>query len=108
MAFRPVAFITWPTKKPKSLSLPARYSATLSALAGQHGVDRGFDRAGVGDLAQALLLDDRAGVGAGLDHLGEHVLGDAAGDRAVGDEVDQLAKLLGRDRRLLDADARAG
>ena len=28
-----VAFITWPTKKPKSLSLPPRYSATLSALA---------------------------------------------------------------------------
>jgi hypothetical protein len=32
LAFPAVAFITWPTKKPNSLSLPERYSATLSAF----------------------------------------------------------------------------
>ncbi|ABQ66964.1 hypothetical protein Swit_0596 [Rhizorhabdus wittichii RW1] len=33
LALPPIAFIVWPTKKPNSLSLPPRYSATLSALA---------------------------------------------------------------------------
>ena len=32
-ALPPVDFITWPTKKPNNLSLPDRYSATLSAFA---------------------------------------------------------------------------
>ncbi len=31
LALPPLAFITWPTKKPNSFSLPARYSASLSA-----------------------------------------------------------------------------
>ena len=71
-----------------------------------HLVDRRLDGAGVGDLPQALLLDDRGGGLAGLHHLGEHVLGDAAGDGVVGDEIDQPAERLGRDRRCRDIDAR--
>src|SRR5581483_6066617 len=31
-AFPPVAFMTWPTKNPNSLSLPARYSASCAGL----------------------------------------------------------------------------
>src|SRR5262249_36771469 len=31
LALPPVVFITWPTKKPNSFSLPARYSLSLSA-----------------------------------------------------------------------------
>jgi hypothetical protein len=33
LAFPAIARIVWPTKKPNSLSLPPRYSATLSWLA---------------------------------------------------------------------------
>src|SRR3546814_4380200 len=33
LALPPEAFMVWPTKNPNSLSLPERYSATLSALA---------------------------------------------------------------------------
>src|ERR671919_2502397 len=70
----------------------------LFDLIGVGGDDLGrdlLDRAGIRDLLQALLLDDRRGVLTGLEHLGKDVLGDPAGDRAVLDQVDQLAELLG-------------
>ena len=75
-----MAFITWPTKKPNSLSLPERYSATLSAFAASTASITRLDRAGIGHLAQAALLDDGAGRLAGLHHRLEHLLGELAAE----------------------------
>src|SRR5579884_1414602 len=41
----------------------------LGGVGGEGGVDGGFDGARVGDLAQALGLDDGGGVAAALDHF---------------------------------------
>src|ERR1044071_2738650 len=57
----------------------------LGRVGGERGVDGGLDRALIADLAQAFLLDDGGGVGAGLDNFDEYLLSDAPGDRAVSD-----------------------
>src|SRR6266403_151017 len=71
----------------------------LVLIGRQHGVDRRLDGAGIGELRQAALGDDLARSLAALDHGGEYLLGEAAGNRAVGDEVDHLAQSFRRDRR---------
>ena len=74
----------------------------LSGVHGERRIDGGLDRAGVAHLAQSLFLHDCGGIDAGLDHLGKDVLRDAAGDRAIGDEIQECAELLRSDRRLFD------
>ena len=65
--------------------------SALSGLAAIDRLDRALDRAGVGHLAQAARLDERARIGAlvGTEQHGEQVLGDLAGDDAFADQVDQ-------------------
>ena len=53
-ALPPVAFITWPTKKPNNLSLPDAVVGQLLRIGGDHGVDDALDGARIGDLLQAL------------------------------------------------------
>ena len=76
----------------------------LRRVGGKRGIDRGLDRARIADLPQAFGFDDRGGVGAGLNHCGEDILGDAAGNRALGDQVDQGAEPPGGDGRSLNPD----
>src|SRR3546814_14505262 len=66
-------------------------------------VDLRLDRAGVGDLLQTARFDDRAGIATGVEHFVEHVLGDAAGDGVVGDQIDEPAERLRRNGRFGDA-----
>src|SRR3546814_9336417 len=73
----------------------------LAGVAGNDLVDQSIDFAAVADLLQALRLDDGAGLRAALPHRLEDLLGDAPGDRAVGDEVEQPAQLRRVDRRRL-------
>ena len=66
-------------------------------------VDGFLDGAGVGHLLHAALLDDCRGVAAfGPDDF-EQVFGELAGDHFVRNQVDDAAELLGRDRRVRDA-----
>src|SRR3954447_250214 len=58
-------------------------------------IDRSFDRAGVGDLLHPAALDQGARIAALAPHDLEQVLGDLAGDRAVGDEIDDTPELSG-------------
>ncbi len=55
-ALPPVAFMTWPTKKPNSLSLPRAVIGELARVLRHHLVDGLLDGAGVGDLLEALRL----------------------------------------------------
>lgn len=73
----------------------------LLGVGRQHFVQHGFDGAGVGDLLEALLLDDlvcRAFAGG---HGFEDHLGDLAADGVVLDAQDHAAQLFGCYRRLL-------
>ena len=65
-------------------------------------MDRGVDSAGVGYLAQPLGVHDRGGVLAGFRHGFEYILGDAAVDRLVGDQIQQPAQIRRRYRRGFD------
>ena len=82
-----VAAITLPTSELNAFSLPARNFGDDRRVRREHVVDDLLDRAGVGDLRRPLRGDDRVGVAAVLagPHRVEDVLGDLAGDRAVGD-----------------------
>ena len=51
----------------------------------EHGVDRGGERAAIGNLPEAARGDDRVGIALTRPHRGEHVLGDLAGDGSVTD-----------------------
>ena len=76
----------------------------LVGIGGDDRVDRLLDGAGVGDLLHAALLDDLGRVAAlGPDDL-EQILGDLAGDRAGGDEIDDAAELRGGDRAGADVE----
>ena len=59
-----------------------------------------FDGARVGDLLQALGLDDGVGRFALGPHRLEHFLGDLAGDGLVDDPLQQAAQLRGQDARV--------
>ena len=82
LALPPEAFIAWPTNQPSIVGF-ASTLATLSGIGGDDLVDHLLDRAEVGDLLHAALLDDRGRVAAlvvGDDDL-QQVLGDLARDR---------------------------
>ena len=83
LALPPDAFITWPTNQPIAFGLVLA-SATLSGFLAMIVVDELFDRRNVGHLLQSARFDDRARVAALVPDDLEHVLGDLAGDRAVG------------------------
>ena len=108
VALPAIAFITWPTKNPNSLSLPALVFGDLVGIGRQHLRDRRIDRAGVGDLRRPFASTIAAGILAGLDHRLEHLLGDAAVDRAVGDQVEQLRQRLADTGLVRDRAARRG
>ena len=61
---------------------------------GLNSLDGGFDRSGVGDLLQPAFLDQHGRILARLLHGDEQILGDAPGDRALADEIDQPAVLI--------------
>ena len=99
LALPPDAFITWPTNQPISLRLGFRLR-DLVGIGGDDLVHHLLDRADVGDLLHAALLDDGARVAAFAPDDLEQVLGDLAGDRAVRDQVEDRAELVGADRGL--------
>ena len=101
LALPPDAFITCPTNQPIAFGL-AFASRDLVGIVGDDLVDHLLDRADVGDLLHAALLDDRARVAALAPDDLEQVLGDLAGDRAFRDQVEDRAKLRGADRRVGD------
>src|SRR3546814_1823409 len=72
----------------------------LVGIGGKNLGNLGFDRAGVARLLEAITVDDRRGPVAALEHLFEHLLGDAARNRAVSDESEQLGRLRRAHRRL--------
>src|SRR5215203_4331271 len=76
LALPPVAFMTWPTNQPRSVGF-AFACSTLSGFADDL-IDRGLDRAGVGDLAQPAPLHELARVAALAPDDLEQVLGDLA------------------------------
>jgi hypothetical protein len=95
-----VAFIAWPTSALNAFSLPARNSSTDFGVGGEHLVDDRLDRAGVGDLLEALGFSmissaDSAASAFAVPQRLEHLLGDLARDRVVGDARDQAAELRG-------------
>ncbi len=64
----------------------------------RHGLLDGlYDGPLVGDLGEALLLDDVGGLLRGLVHLLEDFLGDLAADGPVLDEADHLGQVVGGD-----------
>jgi hypothetical protein len=65
-------FITWPTNQPTSLSL-ALACAALSGFGGNDLVDHRLDRGDVGDLLQAVRVDDRTRIAAVAAHDLEQV-----------------------------------
>src|ERR1700722_2900723 len=77
----------------------------LRRIGGDHGVDRGFDRRLIGDLAPAARLDDRVGILAFVPHRLENVLGDLAGDGVVGNSSQQLSQRGRRDAAVTDLHA---
>src|SRR5690606_30826593 len=79
----------------------------LAGVAGDDLIYQPLYLGAVADLPQALGLDNGAGLRAALPHLLEDLLGDAPGDGAVGDEVEQAAQLAGIDRCILQAGAAA-
>ena len=97
LALPPDAFITWPTNQPIAFGFAFAW-ATLSGIAGDDLVDDLLDRAHVGDLLQAPLLDDRARVAALAPDDLEEVLGDLAGDLALGDQVEDPPSCAAADR----------
>ena len=59
-------------------------------------------RRNVGHLLQPALLDDRARIAALGPHDLEHLLGDFAGDGAVGDQIEDRTELRRANRRRRD------
>ena len=57
-------------------------------------------RAGVGDLFQAFLLDDRVGITFARPHRFEDIFRDLAGNGVVRNALDQARKVFGRNRRV--------
>ena len=58
-------------------------------------INHGFDLTGVGDLFETFVLDDLCRITALGDHHFKNILGDAARDRIIGDQADQLAEIIG-------------
>src|SRR6185312_237751 len=94
-------------KEAEELRLAGLILADLVGVGGEDLVDLDVDRAGVAGLREPALLDDGAGALPGLEHDLEHLLGDGARDRAVGDEAEELGGGSGRDGTMLDALAAA-
>ena len=91
-----------PVNQPATLVLPLSVLVGLFGVVGDDLVDDGGDFAAVADLLEAFFFDDRIGVLAAVEHLVEDILGDLAGDGAVGNQVDQAAELRGTDRAVGD------
>ena len=92
-ALPPVSFITWPTKKPSSPSLPAAVRLDLAGVAGEDAVD---DRVELGDVGDRLLREVRIGREARLPDLRERLVERRARD--LGARRHELRQ-LGRRRR---------
>src|SRR3546814_8511364 len=90
-------------------------AAILFELAGvlrQYLGDHRLDHAGVARLLESPVLDHlrrtpSLSFGAGFQHDLEHLLGDAARNRAVGDKAEQFGGLRGAHRRIADIPAQA-
>ena len=66
-------------------------------MLGEDAVDEAFEFAGVGDLHEALFLDDRGRRFAGFGHDVEDVLADLAADLAFLDLAEELNEVIGGD-----------
>ena len=104
-----VARMTWPTKEAIELVAAGAVFGDLVGVGGR-APRRSRPRSAPESVTwrSPFASTIARGIGAGCDHFGEDVLGEPAGDRAVGDQVDQCPQLLGRDRRRFDARRRAG
>ena len=67
----------------------------------------GLDRGSVGCLFQAFFLDDLGSSIASFQHDFKYLLGNAARNRAIGDEAEQFGGVRGRDRRIRNVAAHA-
>ena len=77
----PDRFITWPTKKPRSWSLPARSSAACAGCSAIADSTQAASCAFVADLSEPEPRHRRRRLLAALPDGGEHLLGGAPGDR---------------------------
>ena len=68
----------------------------LVRVLGDDVIDELLDRRKVGHLLEAALFDDRARIAALMPDDLKHILGDLAGDRAFGDQVENGAELFRR------------
>jgi hypothetical protein len=79
----------------EQLVLAAAILGDLVGVGGEDLVDLGVDRAGVAGLLEARAPRRSRRILAGLEHDLEHLLGERAGERAVGDQAEQLGALAG-------------
>src|SRR3546814_18644941 len=67
-----------------------------SFIGGEDLGDLGLDRTGVARLLQSLAIDDHARGVAAFEHLLEHLFGNGARNRPIGDEAEQFGGVLDR------------
>ncbi len=92
LAFPPVAFITCPTRKPRTLVCPARYCRAGSGCATSTCSTAAASARFVADLRQPVGLDDGGRRGAAGPHLLEDLLGGRRVDHAPLDQIDQAGQ----------------
>ena len=102
LALPPVAFIDLADEEAEQLVLARAVIGELPRILRHHIVDGLLDRAGIGDLLEALGLDDGVGVLALGPHGLEHVLGDLSRDGVVGDAAEQSREARRVDAALAD------
>ena len=90
------AFMTWPTRKPSTCSLPARNCSTCAGFAAITSATSLSMLAESEICDEPALLDDLVDGAFAAPQGFEHFLGDLARDRAVGDLVEQRSERCGR------------
>src|SRR5579883_785606 len=83
-------------------SLAAAVLLDLLRVVRDHFVQDAVELGGIADLPQSLALHDRAGRAPAGEHLGEDLLGELAGNFALGDHAHELAQILRGNRRFGD------
>ncbi len=86
-------------EEPEQLIFTAAVIRKLLGVGGDHGVDHALDRGGIGDLLEALRLDDGVRRLAFGPHGFEYILGDFARNRRIDDARQQSAQCRGRHPR---------
>src|SRR5487761_549072 len=85
-----------PDEEAEELVLAGAVVGEPPRVPGHYFFDGALDGAGIGDLPEALRLDDGVGALTARPHGLEHFLGDLAGDRLIGDARQQARQARGR------------